>query len=178
MLQDASRQSPPLCEPPPGLGLRQSPAALEERHPPVKAGRFGSPNFAPQASLQKRQPPSRRSGALARREGGRTGAVQDAGAFLQRPRKKLRQGGCGNLLKFFHIRALWFCLPMPCNRICATRTANRNSLRVFQVLPPWQGDFRHNPALHSVYSLDSLCCRHVHLTRARAHRRLHGQRRC
>src|SRR5450759_501453 len=32
---------------------------------------------------RKRQPPSRRSGALARREGGRAGAVQDASRCLE-----------------------------------------------------------------------------------------------
>src|ERR1051325_4139527 len=50
---------------PPGLGVRQSSAAFQ----PVRYGH------------EKRQPPSRRSGAMARREGGRTAAVQAAEAF-------------------------------------------------------------------------------------------------
>jgi hypothetical protein len=44
----------------------------------------------------KRQPPSRRSGALARREGGRAGALQDAGAKSvrrQKARSALEGGG-------------------------------------------------------------------------------------
>jgi hypothetical protein len=36
------------------------------------------PNYRTASGRQKRQPPSRRSGALARREDGRTGAIQDA----------------------------------------------------------------------------------------------------